>query len=1087
VTKTLLIFFSFFLILLNTSGQDLKFISYTTEHNLSQSLIYKIVQDKQGFIWVGTDDGLNQFDGKNFKVFKNLPNNTNSLSSNKINDLFVDKVGNLWIATDRGLNQYSPLTQKIKRFFLNPDQFENDLNNYNRIYPDTIRNGFWLATNKPGFVFFNPEKNFFQEYHFGINHKLNKFHATDFLCQHNILWITTDGAGLFEFNIVTKQIKQFLIPIPPGKDSVAINFLNVMFFNSLKNNIIIGTQNDGIYTFNPTSKQFNKLKFASSEENTEKVRVKDFAQKGKKLWIATRGGLTSLNLRTEQIGKFITHNERTPNSLSTNRLTSLLFDNNNNLWIGSENQGLNVFFHTRFKFPILYSPETPNHFPIMAIHKISDKYTLISVDGEGPLLWQTATGKITKLKKIPAYSKLHSSVLSLAMDNDSIIWLGTWGGGLQQLNFKKKKLSTFLQEALPNNIRTILTIYPDPDGQFLWLGTFSGLLKFNKKNGNFVRYDESNGFFSTKIFTITGNNSDTLWIGTMDGGLTIFNKKTTKSITFLNDINDPKSLSSNMVYSILNQGNKLWIATSNGLDVFDKRTQTFKSYFSGDGLPNDNLYAVLPEGDTALWLSSNKGISRVTLGKNLEPYTFTNFDSNDGLQANEFNQGAYYKSDNGQIFFGGIRGLNYFFPNKIKKNNVAPIIQFTSFKKFGQEVKLDTAISLKKEIKLSYKENFLEFEFVALDYVFPSKNLYSFKMEGLGNSDWSKPSNRNYASFPNLVPGDYYFRVRASNGDGVWNNKGISLHIIISPPFYQRKSVIIIAFILVLLGIYLFFRIRTRIIEREKIILEQKVKERTIELQQKNDDITSSIQYAKRIQEAILPNINKFSEVIPESFIFYKTKDIVSGDFFWYFKKNKKIYFAVADCTGHGVPGAFMSIIGNYLLDNIIKETEIEHPNEILNQLNIDIQISLNQQKEGKDMNFDGMDIALCCIEENKLEYAGAFRPLIMIQNGKLTEIRGDRFSIGGSSSFINKKFKNHTFELNPNDWIYLFSDGYPDQFGGPNQKKFMMRNFKVLLLSIYELPPKAQSIQLEYSLNEWKKELEQIDDILVMGIKIIK
>ena len=1085
--KTLLVFFSFSLTLLRVIGQDLQFISYTTEDNLSQSLIYKIVQDKQGFIWIGTDDGLNQFDGKNFKVFKNVPNNINSISSNKINDLYVDNKGNLWIATDRGFNKYNPLTQKITRFFLKPKQFENDLNNYNRIYPDTIRNGFWLATNKPGFIFFNPGKNFFQEYHLGQNPKLNKFHATDFLCLKDILWITTDGAGLFEFNIVTKQIKQYLLPIPSGKDSVTTNFLNVVFFNSLKDNLIVGTQNDGIYTFNLKSKQFKKLKYASSEGNTGKDRVKDFAQQGNKLWIATRGGLTSLNLRTERLGKFITHNEKTPNSLSTNRLTSLLFDNNNNLWIGSENQGLNVFFPTRFKFPVLYSPENPDQFPVLAIHKINDRYTVFSVDGEGLLLWQTNTGKITKLKDTSTYSKLHPSILSIAMDKDSIIWLGTWGGGLQKLNFKQKKLTTFLQDVSPNKIRTILTILPDANGKTLWLGTFSGLIKFNKETGNFTRYDETNGFFSTKIFTITGNHSDTLWIGTMDGGLTIFNKKTTKAITFLNDINDPGSLSSNMVYSILNQGNRLWIATSDGLDVFNKRTQTFKSFFSGDGLPNDNLYAVLPEGDTALWLSSNKGICRVTLGKNFEPQAFTNFYSNDGLQANEFNQGAYYESNNGQFFFGGIHGLNYFYPNKIKKNKNPPKILLTSFKKFGQEIKLDTAIALKKEIKLSYKENFLEFEFVALDYVFPSKNLYSYKMEGLGNSDWSRPSNRNYASFPNLVPGDYYFRVRASNGDGIWNNEGVSLHIIISPPFYQRKSVITIAVILVLLGIYLFFRVRTRMIEREKLILEQKVKERTIELQQKNDDITSSIQYAKRIQEAILPNINKFSELIPASFIFYKPKDIVSGDFFWYFKKGKKIYFAVADCTGHGVPGAFMSIIGNYLLDNIIKETNLEHPNEILNQLNIDIRISLNQQKEGIDINFDGMDIALCYIEDNKLEFASAFRPLIMIQNGKLTEIRGDRFSIGGSSSFINKKFKNHEFELNPNDWLYLFSDGYADQFGGPNQKKFMMRNFKDLLLSIYELPPKAQSIQLEYTLNEWKKDSEQIDDILVMGINITK
>ncbi|MCD6365938.1 MAG: SpoIIE family protein phosphatase [Bacteroidales bacterium] len=1084
--KSIAISILFFFNLQFIIGQDLQFVSYTTEDNLSQSTVYSIVQDHQGFIWVGTDDGLNQFDGKNFKIFKNIPNNINSLSSNKINDLYVDSRGNLWIATDRGLNKYDPISQKITRFFLKPQQGEIDLNNYTKIYYDSLRNGFWLATNKTGFVFFNPEKDFFHEYNFFINNKNQKIHATGFFCQGDVLWIISDGGGLFSFNVLTKQMKNFSLPVKAGEDSLKINYLNVIVLNPVRHDLIIGSQNSGVYSFDTDLEEFKALPYLNTDNNSEKIRVKDFTIQGKKLWVATYGGLTTLNLRSERFGQFYEREDKIHYSLTTNRLTSLLLDVNKNLWIGSLDKGLDVYFPTRFKFPVLYPQNPGSRFSALAMMQINRNYVMVSLDEESVVLWNIKKNQLTPLRKNPIYANLHASVLSIVIDEDSVIWLGTWGGGLQRLDFKHKQLKTFLNSVSPVGLRTILSIYPEKGDSILWLATFGGgLVKYNKLTGQYSVYNEANGFSSGKIFSVTGNNSDTLWIGTMDGGFSIFNKKTGAIVNYLNDFNDPASLSSNVVNSIYDAGNKLWLATSNGLDIFDKTSRTFKSFFSGDGLPNDNLYSVLPEGDSAMWVSTNKGLSRITIGEDGNPFSFTNFDFNDGLQANEFNQGAFFKAPDGRMFFGGVKGLNYFYPNKISKNIIPPAIEFTSFKKFGQEVKLDTAIAIKKEIKLSYKENFLEFEFVALDYVFPSRNLYSFKMEGLGNSDWSIPSNRNYASFPNLVPGDYYFRVKASNGDGVWNNQGISLHIVISPPFYQRTSVITIAIILVLLGIYLFFRIRTRMIEREKRILEQKVKERTIELQQKNDDITSSIQYAKRIQEAILPNTNKFPEIIPTSFIFYKPKDIVSGDFFWYFKNNKKTYFAVADCTGHGVPGAFMSIIGNYLLDNIIKETKLEHPNEILNQLNIDIQIALNQQKEGKDINFDGMDIALCSLENNKLEYAAAFRPLIMIQDGKLNEIRGERFSIGGSSSFIDKKFKNHELQLNTGDWLYLFSDGYADQFGGLSQKKFMMRNFKELLLSIYELPPEAQKIQLEYSLNEWKKDTEQIDDILVMGINI--
>lgn len=1081
--KTLLKY-TFILLLIVTNSISgfcqLNFVSYTTKNNLSQSSVNIIKQDLQGFIWIGTDDGLNKFDGKDFQVFKNIPNNTNSISSNKINDLVLDNAGNLWIATDRGLNEYNPINQQITRYFLNPTQFQNDLNNYTKIQYDSIRHGFWLATLKPGFVFFDPIKDYFVEYNLKPRQPDNNFHATDFLIQGDILWITSSGGGLFKFNTQSKYLNQYTLDIAEKDDSIKINHFNKIFFNPYKSNFIIGTQNNGIYLFDAMLHKFTKLTYKKQEGTSEKDRIRDFCRQGNKIWIATKGGLTSVNLKSERFGKFYTHNEKNNYSLTTNSLLCLLLDKNNNLWIGSSNQGLNVYFPTRFKFPALLANEKFPQLSVLAIQKINALYTLISTDGEGMLLWQRKTNKLIQLNKLPSYKNLHNSILSITIDNDSIVWLGTWGGGLQKIDFKKRTIQTFLNDA-PTGYKTIIAMYSEPGSNILWLGTFNGLLKFNKKIGTYDQNYQINGLFSNKIYTISGNNSDTLWIGTMDGGLSILKKSTGKAITYLNDMNDPTSLSSNMVYSILNQGNKLWIATSNGLNIFDMKTKKFKSFFSGDGLPNDNIYSVLQEGDSAYWVSTNKGLSRIV--PHLKGNTYTNFDTNDGLQANEFNQGAYFIADDGEIFLGGVNGLNYFYPNKIIKNNIPPMIQFTSFKKFGQEVKMDTAITLKKEINLTFKENFLEFEFIALDYVFPSRNEYSFKMEGFDNSDWSVPSNRNYASFPNLVPGDYVFRVRGSNGDGVWNTKGISLHIIISPPFYKRKSVIAIEILLILIAIYSFFKIRIRMIEREKRILEQKVKERTIELQEKNDDITSSIQYAKRIQEAILPNINKFVELIPESFILYKPKDIVSGDFFWYFKQDNKIYFAAADCTGHGVPGAFMSIIGNSLMDNIIKGKKIVHPNEILNQLNIDIQIALNQQKE--KINFDGMDIALCMLEDMKMEYAAAFRPLIIIKNGKLKEIKGERFSIGGAASLINKKFTNHVIELKSNDWLYLFSDGFVDQFGGKNKRKFMIKNFKELLLSINHLPPEAQKIQLEYSLKEWMDGEEQIDDILVTGLKI--
>lgn len=299
--------------------------------------------------------------------------------------------------------------------------------------------------------------------------------------------------------------------------------------------------------------------------------------------------------------------------------------------------------------------------------------------------------------------------------------------------------------------------------------------------------------------------------------------------------------------------------------------------------------------------------------------------------------------------------------------------------------------------------------------------------------------------------------------------------------------------IIIIVLIYFLVQYRTKSLRKaNQILIEKDIASREVEKQRqelaiKNKNITSSIQYAEKIQKALLPSDNMFKKLFPDSFILFKPKDIVSGDFYWITERENKVFVSAVDCTGHGVPGAFMSLIGFKILENIIKVQGIEKPSEILNILSMGIENTFHREEEDYLLK-DGMDLAFCVFDRDKkqLEYAGAFNPLYLIRDNKLIETRADRFSIGLKHNLNEQnEYTNHSVSIKKGDMIYLFSDGYPDQFGGPNGKKFMYRRFRHLLLTIHKLPLQEQKDLLENSIEDWKgEEYDQVDDILVIGIR---
>ena len=493
-------------------------------------------------------------------------------------------------------------------------------------------------------------------------------------------------------------------------------------------------------------------------------------------------------------------------------------------------------------------------------------------------------------------------------------------------------------------------------------------------------------------------------------------------------------------------------------------------------------------------MSTNNGI-HVYLSKT---QTLKSFTEQDGLQGNQYNPNSAYINSAGELFFGGPDGFNRFFPDSLSENKKLPPVAITSIKIFGEEYNKGNYPVDIKEITLKHDQNVISFEFSAMDFTLPEKNLYSYKLEGF-DGKWTKPDGNRFVTYTNLDPGVYTFKVKASNNDGTWNENGITIKLTIVPPFWKtlwfRISVI---FGLIILA-YSFFKTRINRLRKTQAKLELQVAAKTRELREekelvdeqnkviekKNNSITSSIRYAKRIQESILPIKEKLNDLIPESFIFFKPKDIVSGDFYWFTNYKGTILIAAADCTGHGVPGAFMSLIGNSLLNDIVKSQGIIDPLEILKKMHEGLVAALKKGEQESD-TVDGMDITLCVInQKNKtFEVSSSGRSLLLIRNGQIKKMKVGKYPLG----LVTKKqivFEKETLELKAGDTFYLYTDGYCDQFGGTADDKYLDSNFEALLLKIQNQNMAEQAVTIETEIEVWRGKHPQIDDMLVIGIRV--
>jgi serine phosphatase RsbU (regulator of sigma subunit) len=501
-----------------------------------------------------------------------------------------------------------------------------------------------------------------------------------------------------------------------------------------------------------------------------------------------------------------------------------------------------------------------------------------------------------------------------------------------------------------------------------------------------------------------------------------------------------------------------------------------------DGLKSNYCYSIISCDSTYVWIGQRLGISRVNINSNAV-YVY---DADKGITGN-CNLNAVCKDEAGVLCFGTTQGLVKYDREKDRKNIVPPKTNITKV------LISDKEYDFTKDIQLPYSAYKIRIEYTGLNYRDPEAVKYQYILEGY-DLEWSEITDSRYVIYPRVEDGEYKFKLKSFNSDGFSEETAASFNLKIKLPVWKTWWFISLVVLLLILTVYLIIKIRERRQKQLQDYLEKSLAERTKEVVEqkeeieiKNRDITDSINYAQRIQESILPPIRKLHENFSGSFVYYQPRDIVSGDFYWFDKiSDRKFVIVCADSTGHGVPGAFMSMIGTTLIKDICLREGDKPPSSILQSLDIELRNTLNQNIEVGKPN-DGMDIVVCEInlKTNYLRYASAMRPMIVYKDGEQIYIKGSRSSVGGHYDKADKIFEDQGLQLSKGDLIYMFSDGYPDQFGGSIGKKFKMVRLKNLLNDIYQKTMEEQYNYVKSTFNLWKESYPQVDDVLFMGIKL--
>jgi len=826
---------------------SLHFNQLSVNDGLSNSTVYEIYKDSRGFMWFGTYNGLNKYNGYKFTVDYHNPMDSTTISGNCVLEIFEDHKNNFWIGTAfNGLNLLNRKTGEFKRFTAdstNPSSLSN--NDIRSIYEDS-ENNLWIGTAGGGLNLYNRQNNSFKHY------KKDTTRANT-IGSNYISSIKEDSKGNLWLGTTTGVLCKF----NPEKDS----FSNYSFNENLaehphsriqgeimidkQNRIWIGTS-VGIYVFNQEKEKFTHFENEPGQPySLSNNTVTSILQHRDKIWICTDHG--GLNIFDPESKRFFNYKQDKykKKSLSNNQLYTLFKDDNNTIWIGNYDGGVNFYNCKATKFR-KYKNLKPGKEKLSVISLSEDKEgnIWIGTDGKGIEIFNPEDHSISAPKPAAGDQNVlkNNAITALCKDHQGDMWIGTYVEGLLKYSGENQKLQHFSHQPGQKNSLSddaVWDVFEDSHNN-LWVGTNEGLDLLNKKTKTFIHFKHKKNnlksLSNNSVIEIFEDSEGKLWIGTYNG----LNRYNRKDSTFKRYTYQPRETGNLLGYEVNEiyedvRGN-LWIGTNMGLNRYNRSTDSFIHFAKEEGMKGNIVFGIHEAPDGNLWISTNKGLSKFNPNKG----TFSNYNVNDGLQGCEYNRDAVLYSSSGIIYFGGNQGLNYFNPEKVRDNKYIPPVMITDLKLFNHSVDpteknspLNKNVSYTQEIELTYKQSVITFEFAALDYLDPENNQYAYMMECF-EKGWNYVGHKRTATYTNLNPGEYTFRVKGSNSDGVWNNEGASVNLIITPPFWQTWWFRIAMAFLIMGILYLIYALRVNSIKRHRRILQQKVDERTQELQKAN-------------------------------------------------------------------------------------------------------------------------------------------------------------------------------------------------------------------------------------------------------------
>ena len=1043
---------------IGANAQSFRFKNFDSNIGLPQNFIYSVEQGIDGYLWIGTGEGLVKYDGHKFQTFLTA----DSLADDFIMSLFIGIDGKVWIGHNNGNfsfhhnNKFTPLVI-------------SETNSPIRHICQDKSESVWAAVQNNGFVRIDKNLNvttFFDQEKLG--YKL--FYSVYPVSDNTVILGTSEGLMRVVFDKNNNIISAVEIEdIPPTI------ITTIAPRKGIEGEYWIGTEDEGFFRFSDGDSKSTQiidnrlcLTFDIEYENIQDIVEEDEGH----LLLATWGnGVIKLFFDPVKQDFSDSFTFSSVNGLADNYIKDILCDREGNYWFATFGGGLSALVDESIIFynlQVIGFQESKAN----SVYK-ADNSLYIGLDNGF-------------LKADPfCYTDFEYYDIEMGVPRDEIagfyksgdgrLWIATGKNGLYYQEPDKKMFVpyNYINNNTGKQIRDI-TGY----GDIIYLATVGGYFEINIKTNQVLHLTTERGLPHNNINFVYRDRNGKIWIGPKNSGICWI--KDEKNIEMHKIAQTPID-----VYGLTEDpsGDYYWLATQ-GKGVLRYSENSLDSLMVisiADGLSKNFCYSIAIDKFDRLWVSHKPGLSCIEADR--KKIRTLGYEENLGADFSNL----FIDKDN-TLWFASNQGVINYFPGKDHENNVSPKLNFTGINISGNDHELTNII------KLKYQKNYnIRLDFIGISFKDPKGVKYQYQLEKEGDKpqDWiDLPTTwweREY-----MPDGNWILRIRSFNADGVCNTEPLTIRIQIAPPFWKNGWAWLGFISLLIYFIYLLINFREKKLKQQKEQLQIEVANQTVvlreqkaEIERKNRDITDSINYAKRIQTSILPPTDALEERFKDSFIFFAPRDIVSGDFYWFYEIKGKFLCCCADCTGHGVPGAFMSMIGTTLLNDIIKRPDISSPADMLTRLDFEIRILL--QKNTKDFSQDGMDISVVEIDmaTKKIRVASAKRPVYLFLNNELTIYKGTRRSIGDNILDKAPEFVNIEYDGQSKDKIYLFSDGYTDQFGGPNGKKFMISSVKNMLMNIHQKTMKEQANIVKNTFTNWKDYHDQIDDVIFIGIQL--